>query len=289
VRNRFGIEGPVTGHLGPSDATISITPPIFDTCSITAYGEPGTPSAAFPAKVYLPATRIPMEQFKVRYDADLFQIVQSYTETTFIFTSGESPRTLSEWISYWRFLVIIADGKGSIEIASDSKGIRGVMSIGGLEQNTAGAAECRYWLGVSEQAQAVLQFLGVSSNPRVPEADLREDPDRIRTAFMLSHPEKGAVTRSFKSAPAALPHDPYEVDVLYADVFRLGEIIVGFAGLARYVGQNAGESIVWKASSVLLKQMSILKTLPDDYVKMIETSKRETGCQAVLSRTNADA
>jgi hypothetical protein len=76
---------------------------------------------------------------------------------------------------------------------------------------------------------------------------------------------------------------------LYADAFRLGDIIVGFTGIARYVGQNAGESIVWKTSSVVLKRMSLLKTLPEDYIKMIETSKRETGCQAVLSRTNDDA
>jgi hypothetical protein len=99
VRKRFGIDGPVTGHPGELDATISITPAVFDTCTITAYGEPGTPSAAFPAKVYLPATRLPVEQFKVRYDAELFQIVQSHTEATFVLTPGESPRTLSEWVS----------------------------------------------------------------------------------------------------------------------------------------------------------------------------------------------
>ncbi len=285
VQTRFGIDGPVAGHPGQSDGTISITPPVFDTCTITALGEPGTPSAAFRAKVYLPAILVPKDQFKARYDANLFQIVQSSTAVKFVLTPGESPRTLSEWISYWRFLAIIARGYGSIEIALDGREIRSVINIGSAAQSTAGEAECRYWLGVSEKAQAVLQFLGVSSTPKVPETDLREDPDRIRTAYLLSHPDKGTVTRSFKTGPGTLPRDPYEIDVLYADAFRLGEVIVGFSGLARCVGQKAGESIVWKASSFVLKRMSVLKTLPNDYINMIETSKRETGCQAIMSRT----
>jgi hypothetical protein len=286
VRRRFGIEGPVEGRTGASDGTISITPSLFDTCTITAYGAPGTPSALFPARVYLPATpAIPRASFKVLYDADLFQIVQSATEATFEFKAGESPRTLPEWVAYWRFQGIIARGEGSLEIASDTKGVRGTMDIAGLERSTVVEAECRYWLSVAEQAQAVLQYLGVSSNPKVSEADLREDPDRIRAAYLLSHPGRGAVTRSFKTPAAALPEDPYELDVVYAEVFRLGEITVGFYGLGRFIGQNAGESIVWKTNNVVLRRMSPLKSLPDDYMNMIETAKRETGIQAVMSRT----
>jgi hypothetical protein len=72
--------------------------------------------------------------------------------------------------------------------------------------------------------------------------------------------------------------------MLYIDWITIGDVTLGFYGLAKMNGSLENGQMVWTTENVALKSITRLHDLPTDLNKLMETAKTQIGCSNIWMR-----
>jgi len=282
-QTRFGIKLPLP-DLSGKEATITIQPSPVDTCTITVRSGPLSTPAVFKGKVFLPAIPgLPRERGKILIVTDLFSMTLVWTGLTITAKENIPAQTPTTWASYWRLAFVMATGKGTIQIASGTHPINATINATTRTPELE-PEQCEYLVTLCDQASSLLKSVGVLNEPELPMETIVENAALIASAYRLSHPETGPAPFSFVTERVEIPEMPLSIELLYIDFLRLGSVTVGYYGLAHVVGTLCEDKIEWKSENVVLKGMTQLYSLPQQYEQLKETAQKETGCKNVVAR-----
>src|SRR4029077_7573702 len=107
-------------ELTQKNVKITIEPSPADTCTIIVRSELLSTPAAFKGKVFYPAIPgLPVERRKILFATEFFSMVSAQSGLTIKSESPLPPQTPTIWASYWRLALVMATGKGTIQIVSD--------------------------------------------------------------------------------------------------------------------------------------------------------------------------
>lgn len=286
TQTRFGIKLPV---FQDKAGDISFTPAPADTCTITVRSKDLlSPPAVFQGEMVFPAIPgLPREHTKYLFRTEFFDLVVSADKISIATFPNIGPQTPSTWASYFRLALVMATGSGTIQVSSNTR------PISSSHELTAKAAnlqpdQCRYSIDICERVSSLLKMIGITQEPKLTLATIFANADHISGAFALAHPEEGPTPFSFTSEykeplPATL-----NMDMLYANFFALDWVIIGYYGVMHVVGERRENKFEWKSDDISLRRMVQLTFLPQQYEELIESAKKETGIENVISRPSDD-
>jgi hypothetical protein len=284
TETRFGMKKALRSFRD-EQATISIRPSPADMCTITVRGDSMSPPVAFNAKLlYPPVPNLPKKFVKVLFDAGFFFIEMWRHQWSIQMRSDPGLQTPSSWLSYWRLMRVIASGVGTIEISPHKMPGTMVLPVDAAE-DTSGVERACTWIRMCECTMEVLMFAGVVDEPTVTCKTLHRNVRSILTVHRLMHPELGntpvvGVTECEESQGSV----ELAVEMLYINFFEIGDVTLGYFGVAAATGERSGNRIHWKAGNIRLIRVAQLRHLPQDYERMIEAAKRDTGCPNFWAR-----
>lgn len=285
VQERFGIKLPIP-ELSIENAIISLQPSPFDTCRIIVRDDQlGTP-IVFKGNVFLPPgiLKLSKEHFKVLIEADFFSLTLYQDRFDLFLDSCNSAQTLSAWASFWQLRLVMASGAGTIQITADTILISNTLNVP-RQIDTIDKDQCAHWIHVCDQALALLRHVGVTAEPLLSMEAIADKADEIGSAHGLLHPENGRSPFWFSPIDAEPLSKLSSIDMVYVNYLVLGDVTLGFYGLARMdIEKNNNGLVELKTDNVVLKGMTQLRSFSGQYEELITAAKKETGCQNVFSR-----
>ena len=279
---RFGITLPLPELTGRK-ATITIQPSLADTCTITVRTNPLSTPAVFRGSVFFPAIPgLSADRRKILIETDLFSMTVGRTGLRVTSKKNMGARTPTTWASYWRLAFVVATGIGTIQIASDTKPVNVTMNV--MERNTElEPDQCEHLVTLCEQVCSLLKVVGVMNEPEVTMETIVENGTQITSAYILTHPEAGPAPFSFATERVKIPEMPTSIELLYVDFLKLGNVTIGYYGLAHVIGTCREDKIEWKSENVTLKSITRLHSF-QQYEQLKEAARKETGCTNIAAR-----
>lgn len=282
AHTRFGIEVPLP-ELTDKDALITIEPSVADLCTITFRGTPLEQTEVFRGKVFYPIIGgLPVAQRKILLKTDFFNVIVMPDRVKIKNALARLRHTPSAWASYCRLAHILATGGSVMKIISDNRSIdfERRFAAGLPELN---ADRCKLLAELSTHAAALLKHIGIANEPEVNFEQLVGSAERVEMLYGLIFGAGKSEKLSFTSAlPETISDGPLEFQAIYAEYFELAGVPVGYYGSMQLLGLRSGDALNWQSDCLALRKVMELRSIPDDFEKMIEEAQKETGFSAVI-------
>jgi len=284
---RFGITKPLV-NFGNAECVVNIQPLSLDKCTIAVRDDKLSAPNLFKGHVYGPGIpNLPPERLKLLFDTEFFSL--SLHPNRFTLTCKPTPneQTLTAWISYWRLMHTLSTGQGAIEIAWDTHPVSHSIVI--TSKGTGFAPEfCKEVLTLCEQAATLLEIAGVLDEPKVTLVNLKDNADRIAVLDALTRSAEGSA--SILLVTEYVEAWPSNFDATVVDFLTLGNVTIGYYGLAHLTGVRSDNEMRWHAArdGFALRGVEAIHATLENYERFFERAKHSTGCSNLLAARPAE-
>lgn len=279
---RFGITKPLL-NFGSAECVVNIQPLPLDKCTIAVRDDKLSAPSFFKGHVYGPGIpNLPPERLKLLFDTEFFALSLHPYRFTLTCKSPPSEQTLRAWVSYWRLMHTLSVGQGTIEIVWDTQPVSHSIDI--TSKGTGFTPEfCKAVLALCEQATAVLEIAGVLDEPKVTLTNLKHNADRIAVLDAMTRSNEGPA--SISVVTEYVDAWPLNYDATIVDFVTLGNITIGYYGLAHLTGVRSNDEIRWHAArdGFALKGVEAVHATRENYERFFERAKQSTGCSNLLA------
>jgi hypothetical protein len=279
-QERFGIDLPL---FDPQDATISITPNAIDTCKIVVRSDPTSTPALFSGKVYYPKIpNLPREHLRILIETDLFEIQLRDNGLSISTKHPIGPLTPSDWANYWRMGLAFANGKGSMEISSDTYSTRSMIEVN-KKVVQLDPTDCAEYIAFSERAAQLLKLAGIINEPTVALDELWANRRGIDAVWHLSRNEKLSTPLGWTLDKSEQLEQLSDIEMIYVDNAAIGKVTIGYAGFASFRVDSLTDQTSLSTDDISVVRISILASPQEDYQKLIDDVRVEKACNNVIA------
>jgi hypothetical protein len=284
---RFGIKLPHKSSSG--EGLLHIQPDRADVCRVIVRADDIAEPASFQADIFVPAVKLDSINLKLLVRTPLFeiQITKGGMQlNTLSDRLNGSSFGLSEWINFFRMLVIFASKDPLLDILPRKMPrVSGTIDVSDISDREQSAKI----LSAFESARDLFARAGVAE-PLVTLDQILSIGARIVGTHALFFNSDVAPELSFQTERKG-QNIPTEIDALYVDAIEIAGIKLGFYAIARMMNEtleNDQSILQWRARSLVAKSIEEIRNYQGDYEELARRAKSHTGIDTIMLANYSD-
>jgi hypothetical protein len=283
---RFGIERPIVRD--GETAKLEFKPKANDECVIVVRSDEFPEPAVFRGEVFAPVIRsLPKEHMRMLFKTDFFKLVWSNEKRKLSSLEHIEPQTPTAWLGYFRFLLALALGSGSVQVSSVNHPNSAAFDLS-EPYSEIDADVCRQYIKLCELTISILKRAGVLEEPKIDMKEMSNNADRIDELHSLLNPKDGPTEVSFTSEYQEPMPESVETEMLYVRYLHLGDATIAYYATMQASAVRLDDEMRWRSQNVNLLALREIKFFPQQYAKFVDEAKSKTGLQSVIAMVADD-
>lgn len=275
--SRFGIDLPLDSF---GEGKIHFDPNPCDQCTIVIRSDSLSGPAIFDGRIFIPPKVLFTEKNrKIAVKSDLFTIVIYDDHYTIFFNViGGIRKTANEWSHFWRMMLAIAIGNGTIEFLPKkfSKARFPLISHDSVTKESI----CKYWLDVLEAFSFLVSQAAILQDPKISLNELHIGYREIMHSYSLMKDKN--VVIAFHAKLIDDYKDLSSKKFIFALAFRLDSVHIAFFAVVSFSIDRDGENLLWRVANVFSTFSSEIEDKDGSFETFVRNAQVEANIYYVI-------